>query len=229
MSDPAVRGLFVTGTGTGVGKTFLTRGLARALTRRLVRVAALKPIETGCAPEPADALVLARACRNPGLAHDPAFYRVAPPLSPYAATLQYGTPPPNLERIAGRVRELAVAHDFTLVEAAGGLLVPLDASRTVAELAVRLALPLLLVAPDRLGVLSHVLTAHESAQARALDVAAVILTRADAVEDDPSRRTNAQILGERLPSPVFVFHNTDDDDDALADAAESAAILARLA
>lgn len=229
MSDPVRRGLFVTGTGTGVGKTFLTRGLARALTRRLARVAALKPIETGCAPEPADALAIARACRNPGLAHDPAFYRVAPPLSPYAATLQHGSPAPDLERIVGRVRELAVAHDFMLVEAAGGLLVPLDARHTTAELAARLALPLLLVAPDRLGVLSHALTAYESAQARALDVAAVILTRVDADDADPSRRTNAQILGERLPSPVFVFPNTKDDDDALADAVESAAILERLA
>jgi dethiobiotin synthetase len=65
------RVLFISGTGTGVGKTWVTRGLARALVRDGVDAVAIKPIETGCDPAPADAVALARACRRPELASAP--------------------------------------------------------------------------------------------------------------------------------------------------------------
>lgn len=226
MSDPALRGVFITGTGTGVGKTFVARGLARALVARGLRVAALKPIETGATPDPLDALALANACDSPSLARDPAFYRAAPSLSPYAATLAHGAPPPDVDRIVARVLALAASHDFTLVEGAGGLLVPLDATRTMADIAVRLALPLLLVAPDRLGVLSDVLAVHEAAAARNLRVSVVILARTQLGGGaDPSQLTNAGILASRLSAPVCVFPHAPDDDERLADQVEASAIL----
>jgi len=88
-------GLFVGGTGTGVGKTYVARALARALSREAGRaVAALKPLETGCDPDPLDALALAGACGRPELAHHRGLYRVPPPLAPYAATLG-GLPAPR--------------------------------------------------------------------------------------------------------------------------------------
>ncbi len=216
--------MFVTGTDTSVGKTFVSRGVVRALQQRGMRVVGLKPIETGCTPEPADALALARACGRPALARDPAFYRVAPPLAPFAATLAHATSAPDLAAIAKRTLELAESADFTLVEGAGGLLVPLDATHSMAELAQQLGFPLVLVAPDRLGVLSQVLSAYESAVLRRLPVLALILTRHFAAASDTSPATNASILSARLGVPVFVFPRAADDDDALAAVTESTGI-----
>lgn len=220
------RGLFITATGTGVGKTFLTRGLARALCTRGNTVAAIKPLETDCHPRPLDAHALARACGRPDLAENPDLYRVPPPLAPYAATLAGEPPPPDPADLASTVHRLAHAADVVLVEGAGGLLVPLDATHTMADLGRALAMPLLLVTRDGLGVLSHTLTAVESARARSLPIAAVVLTRHTATDADPSLETNARILRERFaPIPVLSFPSSADDDDALARAAEAAGLL----
>jgi dethiobiotin synthetase len=224
-----MNGLFITATGTGVGKTCVTLGLARALVDRGRPTAAIKPLETGCTPEPRDALALARACGRPDLAHAPGLYRVPPPLAPYAATLMGCAPPPAPGALAATVRELAKPASVVLVEGAGGLLVPLDARHTMADLASHLGLPLLLVADDRLGVLSHTLTAVESAQRRQLPIAAVVLSRTSPVADDPSTVTNARILRDRLaPLPVLSFPHCADNDPALAAAAERAGLPALL-
>lgn len=218
-------GLFVTATGTGVGKTWVTRGVARAAFRAGRRFPAVKPIETGCAPDPLDAVALARACGRPALAHADGLYRARPSLSPYAASLEGDPPVPSLDALVRACAALAADADGVLVEGAGGLLVPLDATRTIADLARALALPLLVVAEDTLGVLSHVLTACESARARSLRLAGVVLTQREASRDDASTRTNRRILAERLDAPVFSFPACRDDDDALADAADRAGLV----
>lgn len=192
------RGLFVTGTTTGAGKTTLTSALARALLGRGRSVAAIKPFETGVDPAAEDALALAAACARPELASDPAWYRARRPVSPYAATLE-GEDPPRLDAILTRIA--ALDADVVLCEGAGGLLVPLDRERTMADLASALAFPLLVVAPDRLGVLSDVLAVHEAAARRGLPVAAIALSRTTS-DPDPSVATNQRILAERLPVPV---------------------------
>lgn len=196
-----MRGLFVTATGTGAGKTTVTAALARALVESGVPVAAMKPIETGVDPVAADALALAQACRDPSLADDPRWYRAQLAAAPYAATLE-GAPSLDLPQLARAVQERARAR-FALVEGAGGLLVPLDRNHTIVDLARALALPLVLVAPDRLGVLSDVLVTIEAIRARGLELRALLLNRISP-SDDPSVRTNARILAERLPDfPVI--------------------------
>jgi dethiobiotin synthetase len=220
-----ISGLFVTGVATAVGKTFVSRGLVRALWRAGRRPVALKPLETGVMTEPADAIALARACARPELALAAGLYRAALPLAPYAAALHTGTAPPALPAIARRIRELATGAGALIVEDAGGLLVPLDARTTMGELAATLELPLLLVARDELGVLSAVLTCAESAHARGLTIAAVVLSAHAPLEADPSPATNARILHERLGLPVLSFPRCADDDDALARAAEAAGLL----
>jgi dethiobiotin synthase len=185
-----------------------------------VRVAALKPLETGVEPDPLDALALAAAARRPELAHDPAFYRALLPVAPYAAALDTETDPPDFDRIVQRIRAIVAENEVVIVEGAGGLLVPLDRTRTTADLVRALGLPLAIVARDELGVLSSVLTCVESAVARGLRVAAVILSHHAPLGNDPSPRTNQRILQERLDCPVLHFPRCADDDDALADAAE---------
>ena len=82
-----MKGLFISGASTGVGKTFVTRSLAAALTAQNRRVAAIKPVETGMKDEASsDAAALARACGRPEVANDPGFYRGKLAVSPYAAT-----------------------------------------------------------------------------------------------------------------------------------------------
>lgn len=237
MSDsPLIRlppGLFITATGTGAGKTFVTRGLATALRAAGHHVAALKPIETGPAGPTSDAASLARAATRPGLSlskvileSERGFYRAAMPAAPRAVSLATGLPGPDVEGLAAAVAEAAQDASVVLVEGAGGLLVPLDRHKTIADLARRLSLPLLLVAPNALGVLSHALSACESAERRNLSIAALVLTELAPTSDasDPSRPHNATILRERLAFPVlsFPFCPSPTDDAALAAAAVTA-------
>ena len=222
-----MRGWFVTSTGTSVGKTLVSRALLHGLRAHGVKIAGLKPIETGCAPSPQDALALAEASGRMTLAHSPRWYRAELPAAPYAVELETGFPAPRIEALVEEVRLIADAHDAVLVEGAGGLLVPLDRERTMAELAAALGLPLLLVAEDRLGVLSHVLTAAEAAERRGLRLAALVLNRVLPVAvDDPSVRTNRAILAERLRIPVLTQPHLDQPTPAaLAASVEQSGLL----
>lgn len=222
-----MKGLFVTGVGTGVGKTFVTRGLAAALVAAGRKVAALKPLETGFTePALSDAAALARASGRPELHSEAGFYRARAPLSPYAATLGGESPPPPLRALVDAVHRGARGCELCLVESAGGLLVPIDARITTAELAAALGIPLLLVAPNGLGVLSAVLTSAECARQRSIEVRAVVLVDPPADKADPSVQTNARILDERLGVPVFEFPRVEHDSDAeLASAASSSGLL----
>jgi dethiobiotin synthase len=221
-----MRGFFISGTNTGVGKTYVTRALAAALRANGRRVAALKPIETGMVEGAVgDAAALARAAGRPELADFRGFYRSPLPLSPYAASLETGAPPPAIRTLVDAIHQAARGSELALVEGAGGLLVPVDKRDTVAELAAALGLPLLLVAPNTLGVLASVLATAECARARRIELRAVILVDPSVPDDDASTRTNARILDERLGVPVFEFPTTRDDDDALAISATSSGLL----
>jgi len=227
MSVPERRGLFITGTGTGVGKTFVTRGLAHALRHDGVSVAAIKPYETGCAPDPEDALALGRACGRPELANAEGLYRARRPVAPWAATLAGEPPPAPIDTLAATVRGLAASSEIALVEGAGGLRVPVDADQDVADLAIALGLPLLLVARDELGVLSHTLCAYEAARARGLHVVGVVLS-SSLEAGDPSQAHNTRILQDRLEAPVFHLGPTDDENSAIARALEASGALCLL-
>ncbi|MCA9580627.1 MAG: dethiobiotin synthase [Myxococcales bacterium] len=192
--------LFISGTGTGIGKTFVTAALARHLRQEGVAVRALKPIETGCDPDPEDALLLGRAAGDPSFAHHRDFYRERPALGPLAATLS-GQPPFPFERVLEATRTAFAEEGWTLVEGAGGLLVPLTEEHTVADFVAALGAPLLLVAPDILGAQSHVLTALESAHRRSLSVQAIILNQLPKPETPDSH--NAAVLRRLTAYPVL--------------------------
>ncbi|MGB5811511.1 MAG: dethiobiotin synthase [Polyangiales bacterium] len=199
-----MRSVFVTATGTGVGKTWFSCALTTALVARGERVAAIKPVETGCDPDPLDALALAEACGNLALAHAPGLYRAREPLAPYAVEKRGGPSVGSLDSLVAEIRALGAASDWCVVEGAGGVLVPVDARHTFADLMTRLGLATVLVAPNGLGVLSHTLTAVESLRQRDVDVAAVILN--DVLENgsDLSAGSNREVLEDLLPEiPVF--------------------------
>ncbi|MCS6858112.1 MAG: dethiobiotin synthase [Sandaracinaceae bacterium] len=212
--------LFITATGTGCGKTWVTRALARALFKQGKRVIALKPIETGVDPDPQDAIALSRVCGLPEALRCSGFLRWRLPLSPMAACEEEGLPFPSIEALAQAIDGATRGHEFALVEGAGGILVPIDPTNTIAELIACLKWPLVIVARDALGTLSHTLTAHESAERRGLSIRAIVLVQGPWSQGDPSTRLNASILERRLPVPVLRFPFCSDDDDALAQAGE---------
>lgn len=194
--------LFVTGTGTDVGKTHVTRALLQRLHQQGVDAVGLKPIETGVGPEgPQDALALDLAT-GADYAHHPSFYRAVPALGPMAIA---SPPLPRLEALAEAIQTIAAQHTLTLVEGAGGPLVPLRALEDggwecIVDLAVRLEAPVLLVVKDELGCLSHTLTAVESIRARGLELRHVVLNRIG--EGDASSSTNEHDL-RRLGLPLL--------------------------
>lgn len=196
--------VFVAGTGTDAGKTVLSLALTGYARARGHRMIALKPFETGCDPRPADADQLAAAAGDPSLADDPAFYRVQPALGPLAVTLRGAAPPPDLTAIAAACRARLPRAAPGLVEGAGGLMVPLTEAVLVADLVADLGLPVVLVAPDRLGVQSHVLAAVECAQRRGLSLLAVVLNQVDPTPDDATH-DNGRVLASLLPCPVTHF------------------------
>ena len=221
-----MRGVFISGTGTGIGKTFVTRALAAGLCSKGERVAALKPVETGYTdPARSDAQALAQACARPELADYAGCFRARLPLSPYAATLE-GEPACPTPALLQRGIEAAVApDDVVLVEGAGGLLVPLDARYTTLDLAQTLGLPLLLVAPNRLGVLSDTLALFDCAERRGLRVLAVVLVAPAPAAEDASARSNRRILLDRLPVPVIPFPHLADDLALLGEVASTSGLV----
>jgi dethiobiotin synthetase len=193
-----VRGLFVTATGTGVGKTVVAASILAALRARGERVAAFKPVVTGTdeTPDPDwppdDELLAAAAGVRPD---EVTGARFGPPLSPHLAAELAGAPlDPALLRGAFDAR--AADAEAIVVEGVGGLLVPLTRDYLVRDLAVDVGLPLVIAASPGLGTINHTLLTLEAARAAGLTIAGVVLTpwpdAPSAMEDD-NRATIARL------------------------------------
>ena len=215
-----MKGAFITATGTGVGKTWLSTALTRVAVQQGKRVAAIKPIETGVDPEPADALALARACGDESLAHAAGLYRAKEPLAPYAVEKLGGPKVGSLASLSQCVRDLASEADFAIVEGAGGVLVPLDREHTIADFATLLGLQTVLVARDALGVLSYTLTAIETLRNRGISPSAIVLNQLDPdLAADLSRGSNADVLADYFSSIPIVVAPPVRDPEALLETA----------
>ncbi|MHC4472552.1 MAG: dethiobiotin synthase [Planctomycetota bacterium] len=199
MSAPRI--VLVTGTDTEVGKTVVGCGLARCLVGRGRRVVAVKPVESGCGPEPADSedgVRLARAAgqEEPGTA----LTRLRAPLAPPVAADREGVRLDH-HQWCRAIEELARHRDVVLVEAAGGLLSPSTWDADARDLAAALDAAALVVSPDRLGTLNHTLLTLEALGAGGVEVLGVVLNAPDSPDD--STGTNADAL-RRVAGPVRV-------------------------
>lgn len=204
-SAAMTRGLFITGTDTGVGKTRIGCALAHLLGSRGETVCVRKPVESGCLDgvggrfaKDAAALRLAAGGREALDVVCP--YRLYAHLSPERAAL--------LEGIAMSVDDLAAAcragvgeGDFALVEGAGGFYSPTADHAHNAHLADRLQLPVLIVAADRLGAINHTLLTVEAARSRGLRVVGVVLNQINAPRD--AEMDNRGELARWLDVPVW--------------------------
>src|SRR4051812_11243838 len=187
----ARRGVFVTGTDTGVGKTVLSAAIATVLREGGERVAAAKPVLSGTDEAgPHDHEVLAAATGQD--ADDIAPVRFGPPVSPHlaaqlaGATLEVGD-------LVERTLATGAPDDVLVVEGVGGLLVPLSPRASVRDLAVALGLPVVVAARPALGTINHTLLTLEAARAAALDVRAVVLTPWPA-DPSPMEVSNAETI-----------------------------------
>jgi dethiobiotin synthetase len=173
-----VRGVFVTGTDTEVGKTVVASALAATLAAHGNRVAAFKPAVTGVADSaeaPPDHELLRRAAGSDQPPEAVAPYRFGPAVSPHLAAQLAGNEVAPGHLIAAA--EAAAAHaDVLVVEGVGGLLVPLSPDYLVRDFAAELRLPLVIAARPGLGTINHTLMTIECARATGLEVAAVVLT-----------------------------------------------------
>ena len=181
---------FVTGTDTGVGKSVVSAALAAALRGRGLPVRALKPVASGVergAGEDATLLGMAAG-------HEPAsLYRFRAPLSPHRAAMLEG----QLVELAPLLRWVGGQAGWRIVEGVGGWEVPLSWELRVSDFAAALGFPVVVVAPDRLGVINQALLTVEAVQRRKLEVATLVLVAQDA--PDSSTATNAADLERLLP------------------------------
>ena len=169
-------GIFVTGTGTEVGKSVVAATIAQTLAREGLAVAIYKPAVTGLEEEgESDHELLRRASGSGQRDEEIAPYRYDPPASPHLAAAMAGEEidPERLREVAEAAAERA---DAMVCEGVGGLLVPLSPGYLVRDLAADLGYPLVVVASPGLGTINHTLLTIEAARAAGLDVAFTVLT-----------------------------------------------------
>jgi dethiobiotin synthetase len=211
-----IPGLFITGTDTNVGKTYVGALIARELRAAGHRVGVYKPTASGCRREgnlliSDDALLLWRAAGEPG-----ALDRVCPqcfeaPLAPHLSAQAEGK---QLDRklLRDGLDYWLARSDIVLVEGAGGLLAPLGENDYVADLARDFGFPLLVVARNALGTINHTLLTLHAAQTLygGLKVAGIILNNPTPPGNDPSTTSNRQELAAHSTVPMIaeVFWGT---------------------
>lgn len=200
-------GYFITGTDTGVGKTFVTASLTRLARARGHRVFAFKPIETGCEVfhgerRGPDQELLARAAGDWQQGRLRGVYRLLQPAAPLVAAEAEGVEI-DAAQISATLVEGAAQADLVLVEGAGGWRVPITPDLDMAGLSRLCGLPVLIVARAGLGTINHALLTIEAVERSGQVVAAVLLSRLPA-DDADFAQSNADQIRRRWPGLVAV-------------------------
>jgi dethiobiotin synthetase len=188
------KSIFITGTDTGVGKTYVAAGVAAALKHRGINVGVMKPAESGCVRRsgrlvPRDALRLMKAAgvRDALALVNP--YRFQRPLAPSVAAEIEGKKV-TLEIIVAAYQTLSARHDFMLVEGAGGIMVPLSRQATYLDLAKALNIPVVIVARPGLGTINHTLLTISALRVQNVEVAGIVINYAEARRAGLSEKTS---------------------------------------
>jgi len=211
------RGIFVTGTDTGVGKTVVAAGLAAALIQSGHDVGVMKPVATGgvrrregLMSEDAEFLAHVADAPEPMRVISPVV--LAEPLAPTVAARRAGVTI-DLDAIRAAFDEIAAAHQLVIVEGIGGLLVPITEGYRVADLAAEFDLPLVVVARPGLGTINHTLLTVEVARSRGLDLLGIIINGLDADAAGVAEETNPAELAHEADLPILtvVPHDAETD------------------
>ena len=209
-----MKGLFITGTDTGVGKTHIACLLARQFIAEGFTPIPRKPVESGCQIAedssliPADALALCSACEYPQPLSTVCPYPLKAAMSP-AEAARREQKEIHLDQLLKACRpvsgEAITDSSVLLVEGAGGFYSPLCNNALNADLAEQLGLPVLLVADDKLGCINHILLSIEAIKSRKLNVLAVILNQ---IQTPPDDINNAAELARLITAPIITTDGT---------------------
>ena len=200
-----MKGYFITGTDTNVGKTVVTACLAKLFKDRGEDVGVMKPIETGVDPESSssansDAKFLMEVTGTKDTEVCP--YRLKFPASPYQAARIEGKEL-DPKKILESFHTLQSKHSLMLVEGVGGLMVPITQRYYVADLALEMGLPLIIVSRVQLGTLNHTLLTIQTAQQHGLKVAGVILNLVNEGELDSIGKEQGSLIEELSDTPIL--------------------------
>lgn len=209
MDCRATPGLFITGTDTGIGKTYVAAAIVRELAQVGLRVGVYKPVASGCrrvggSLRSDDAFALWQAAGQPGTLEAVCPQSFAAPLAPHLAAAAEGR---QVDTLLLR-RGLDYWHDKSdviVVEGAGGLLSPVSRDEYVADLARDMGFPLVIVAANRLGAIHQTLATLNVAATYqgGLNVAGVVLNQPQSCRADESLATNFDELRRRSAATVF--------------------------
>lgn len=199
--------IFITGTGTGVGKTVGTGGLAGSLRAAAIDVGVMKPIETGVPTGPeslegSDADFLATMA---GVTDGPELLspvRLREPAAPLIAARIEGATI-DLGRVYGAAAELQRRHRLLLIEGAGGLAVPIHQGFTMADLALALNAPVIIVGQLGLGSINHTILSDAYARACGLEVIGIVLNSREPETGSLAEQTNPEMIASMTPTPVL--------------------------
>ncbi len=193
-----LRGVFITGTDTGVGKTYVAAGIAAELKSRGVNVGVMKPAETGCRVRagrlvPSDALRLMEAAG----VHDALSlvnpYRFRNPAAPLVAA-ELERKKIEEDKILSAYYTLSRSHDFMILEGAGGIMVPLSQKYLYLDFAAALGLPVVIVARPGLGTINHTLLTVSVLKERGLTVSGIVINYTDIRTSGPAEKTSPAVI-----------------------------------
>ena len=199
-------GLLVTGTDTGIGKTWVSALIVEELRKKGTAAVGLKPVLSG-ARDDAQRLWEANGGSLDLDVVNPRWYRT--PVAPLVASRIEGNPL-ELDSMVKQIHQVRDAHEFTLVEGVGGWEVPMGEGFGFPEFAKALGFPVLVVAANWLGTLNHTLLTVKAIQAAGLECVGVVLNHLEA-ERDVAATTNRMMLDELCPVPIVGEVLTDAD------------------
>ena len=189
-----MRGIFITGTSTGVGKTMVAAGLAWALRKRRIDVGVMKPFATANRVfskqyRSQDAAILAKASQvnDADSELNPFFYSIAG--SPLVASQLRHEPPVSIQRALQTLQNLCRKHDFLIAEGIGGIMVPLTQKESVASFVRRTQLPLLIVSTSKLGTINHTLLTVMACREFGLNIRGIIMNKMSKKPDMVEQKT----------------------------------------
>jgi dethiobiotin synthetase len=215
LKFPKHKGLFITATDTGVGKTLVAGAIAKILSQKGKKVGVFKPVATGCKKTKQglvseDAEFLAH-CADSKFALDiinPITFEI--PAAPFACE-KTENKKVTLKKIAAAYKQICSKTDFVIVEGIGGIRVPITKDTDVLGLAKSFNLPVIIVAKSKLGTINHTLLTIDAARQSGLSLAGVIINGYDEKTKDLAEKTNAEIikkLGKVKIMAVVPFDDT---------------------
>jgi dethiobiotin synthetase len=209
-----VKGLFITGTDTGVGKTLITGGIAHILRKQGLKVGVFKPVATGCRIEmnelvsrDSEFLRMCAELDEPMTVITPASYEI--PAAPIVCVRKENRPI-DYEQIAAMFNYLARTCDVILVEGIGGVMVPLDEKTMIIDLAAKMKLPTVIVAREKLGTINHALMTIGAVRNAGLYVAGVVINGHIFPSAGIAEETAPKIIAELGDTKILATVGQDD-------------------